>query len=75
MLQSARWSCHLVLPQHGAGYVPKSSCLTGLFWHAYHTEIFRLRFEDPALTRREQEIPLFYKWGNELRLTRRFFDF
>ena len=31
-----------------------------LFWH---------------LTRREQEIPLFYKWWDELRLTRRFLDF
>ena len=27
------------------------------------------------LTRREQEIPLFYKWWDELRLTRRFLDF
>ena len=28
-----------------------------------------------CLTRREQEIPLFYKWWDELRLTRRFLDF
>lgn len=28
-----------------------------------------------VLTRREQEIPLFYKWWDELRLTRRFLDF
>lgn len=27
------------------------------------------------LTRREQEIPHFYKWWDELRLTRRFLDF
>ena len=27
------------------------------------------------LIRREQEIPLFYKWWDELRLTRRFLDF
>ena len=27
------------------------------------------------LTRREQEIPYFYKWWDELRLTRRFLDF
>ena len=27
------------------------------------------------LTRREQEIPRFYKWWDELRLTRRFLDF
>ena len=27
---------------------------------------------DYLLTRREQEIPLFYKWWDELRLTRRF---
>ena len=26
------------------------------------------------LTRREQEIPHFYKWWDELRLTRRFLD-
>ena len=30
---------------------------------------------DYLLTRREQEIPLFYKWWDELRLTRRFLDF
>lgn len=29
---------------------------------------------DTYLTRREQEIPLFYKWWDELRLTRRFLD-
>ena len=30
---------------------------------------------EEILTRREQEIPLFYKWWDELRLTRRFLDF
>lgn len=28
-----------------------------------------------VLTRREQEITRFYKWWDELRLTRRFLDF
>ena len=33
------------------------------------------KFISGTLTRREQEIPLFYKWWDELRLTRRFLDF
>ena len=36
-----------------------------------------IQYKKPGkvLTRREQEIPLFYKWWDKLRLTRRFLDF
>lgn len=35
----------------------------------------RYEYQGRILTRREQEIPHFYKWWDELRLTRRFLDF
>ncbi|MEE0182446.1 MAG: hypothetical protein UEP31_11550 [Anaerovoracaceae bacterium] len=39
-----------------------------------YQQCLQLFVQEEFLTRREQEIPILYRWRDELRLTRRFLD-